>query len=268
LKYLFDKIGEIAKRLKTAKKILLLSDYDGTLTPIVDRPELARMGYTMRKLLKQIARLPNAEIGILSGRPLSDLKKLVNIKGIYYAGNHGFEIEGPSGRFIHSQARKSLSLLAAIAEDLRSKLKGIKGAIVEDKGLSLSVHYRMVSTSGFPKLKKYFDQAVGKFLKGKKIKVTQGKKVFEIRPPAVWHKGKALLWILQKLEGKKASGTFLPIYLGDDLTDEDAFAAMPKRGISIFVGGFKSSRAKYQLKSVWEVELFLDILKEKLGASK
>ena len=217
MKYLFDKLPEINRLISSAKKLLLLSDYDGTLTPIVERPDLAKMPLSMRKLLEQVSGFPRSKVGILSGRSLSDLKKMVKIKGIYYAGNHGFEIENPSGKkFIHPKACKSKPMLAAMARELRKQLKGIKGVIIENKGLTLSVHYRMIKSRDFAKFKKCFQQVVDKYEKSKKIKITQGKKVFEIRPPFTWNKGKALLWILKKLERGKNPRTFLPVYLGDD----------------------------------------------------
>jgi len=267
LKYLFDKIDEVSRIIKSADMILLLSDYDGTLTPIAQRPELAKLGSRTRRLLDEIADMPNVKIGILSGRSLEGLKRSIKIKGIYYAGNHGFEIEGPSGGFVHPKAKKSLSVLSSIAKKLYQRLGSIDGVIIEDKGLSLSVHYRMIKDRDFDKLKSGFRQSTDEYLKSGKINVMQGKKVFEIRPPVQWDKGKALLWILEKFKNQVSKGSVLPIYLGDDITDEDAFAAMPKKGISIFVGESKSSRAMYQLKSVWEVEVFLNFLKEILHGS-
>lgn len=235
-------------------KYFLFLDYDGTLTPIVKKPGLAVLSKTRRSLLKKIARAPHFLVAIVSGRMLSDLKKRVSIKGIYYAGNHGFEIAGPKTKITHPKALQAKPILREIKSKLREKLGDIKGIIIEDKILTLSLHYRLVSAKDFKKIKKLFPGIVKPYLKTKKIRLTYGKKVFEIRPNIKWDKGRAVLWFMKKVgKGKK----FTPLYIGDDTTDEDAFRVVKT---SFRVGKTKKTHARYCLKDVDQVYKFLELL--------
>jgi trehalose-phosphatase len=123
-------------------------DYDGTLTPIVERPELAKLPEETCKLLQHLTTRPHFTLGIISGRALADLKALVNLKGILYAGNHGFEIEGPGLSFISPIADEIKPLIRILRQVLNMGVSTIKGVLVEDKGVTLSVHYRQVADEG------------------------------------------------------------------------------------------------------------------------
>jgi trehalose-phosphatase len=144
MQYLFDVWDKVAHRLKSAEHILILSDYDGTLTPIVDKPELAALPQETRKLLRKLAKHRHYTVGIISGRALVDLKNKVDLDGIIYAGNHGLEIEGFGSSFLEPIADEMRPFLKMLNQALSATLRGIKGVFVEDKGLTLSVHYRMV----------------------------------------------------------------------------------------------------------------------------
>ncbi len=144
MQYLFDVWDEVAHRLKSANHILLLSDYDGTLTPIVDKPELAVLPQEIKKLLRKLAKNRRYTVGIISGRALADLKSKVDLEGIIYAGNHGLEIEGFGSSFLEPIAEEMRPFLKMLNQALSATLRGIKGAFVEDKGLTVSVHYRLV----------------------------------------------------------------------------------------------------------------------------
>jgi alpha,alpha-trehalase len=238
-------------------KYILFLDYDGTLTPIVKKPSLAVLSKTRRAAVKKISkRLLTA---VISGRMLSDLKKRVGVTGIYFAGNHGFEIEGPKFSLTHPKALQAKPLIRQIKLKLRKKLKGVKGIIVEDKMLTLSLHYRMARAKDLNRIKKIFSDTTRPFLRSKKIRITYGKKVFEIRPNISWNKGHAVLWFLRKLgKGKK----LLPIYIGDDRTDEDAFMALKSRGITIRVGRSKKTHAEYYVKDVDAVYKTVQLLQK------
>ncbi|GAF95451.1 unnamed protein product, partial [marine sediment metagenome] len=147
---------------------------------------------------------------------------------------------------------------------LRKQVKVFPGAVLEEKTLSLSLHYRLVKGRSLIRLKKVFSQRIKPYLAARKIKFTVGKKVWELRPPIEWDKGRAVLWLLRKLKSKN----LLPVYIGDDLTDEDAFRAVNKiGGISILVGRRKDSSAKYYLKSTKDTEKFLGELTQ-IGTDK
>jgi trehalose 6-phosphate phosphatase len=262
MRYLFDVWDGVVRRLKSANHILLLSDYDGTLTPIVDKPELAALPQEMRKLLRKLAKSRRYTVGVISGRALADLKSKVDLDGIIYAGNHGLEIEGFGSSFLEPIAEEMRPFLKMLNQALSATLRGIKGAFVEDKGLTLSVHYRSVGHSDEMIVKDAFRKVTDPLHVTGRIKVTQGKKVYEIRPPVDWDKGKAIAWLTAKCREVRGRGGALPIYLGDDLTDEDGFKVIERNdGISIFVGeGGLQSAARYFLKSPEEVAQFLKML--------
>jgi trehalose 6-phosphate phosphatase len=246
----------LEKRL-TSSALLLLMDYDGTLTPIVKRPEEAALSAGMRELLARL--LKNYPTAIISGRSLKDIKRLVGLKKIYYAGNHGLEIYGPGLKLVKPEAKRTASTVSEICTYLRSELGHIDGVIVEDKGLTASVHYRNVAPEKLGELKRIFTRITKPYLGAGSIKIARGKKVLDIRPNIDWDKGKAVLWIIDALSSK--SGQVLPIYLGDDETDEDAFRALGRRGITILVSDTpRKSNAEYFLRDVDEVKAFLEKL--------
>jgi len=238
-------------------KYILFLDYDGTLTPIVRKPTQAKLTRSRKTFLKKLSKARHLMVAIVSGRKLSNLKKLVGVPGFYYAGNHGFEISGPGTKLTHSKALAARPVLQRIKKELLAGTKGIKGALVEDKTLTLSLHYRLVKNRDLAKLKRIFQNIVKPYLKTKKIRVTRGKEVFEVRPNVDWHKGKAVLWFMKKLgQGKKLT----PIYIGDDTTDEDAFKAIRKNGETIRVGKAAQTAAKHIINDVDEVYQFLSIM--------
>jgi trehalose-phosphatase len=262
MQYLFDVWDEVANRLKSANHILFLSDYDGTLTPIVDKPELAVLPQEIKKLLRKLAKNHRYTVGIISGRALADLKSKVDLEGIIYAGNHGLEIEGFGSSFLEPIAEEMRPFLKMLNQALSATFRGIKGVFVEDKGLTLSVHYRSVGHSDEIIVKDAFSKVTDPLNVMGKIMITQGKKVYEIRPPIDWDKGKAIAWLIAKFRESVGKSGVLPIYLGDDLTDEDGFEVIEKNnGISVFVGGENSqSVARYFLQAPEEVTEFLKML--------
>lgn len=262
MQYLFRSWESFSADIRAASHILLLSDYDGTLTPIVSRPDEAVLSPEARDKLRALAAKPTFSVGIISGRSLSEVKSLVGVEEIYYAGNHGLEIEGPGFKFIHSTAKAAQPKIQALLRQLSTKLADIKGTIVEDKGLSLSVHYRLVGKSDEEIVAQIFHEVTSPWLRDGKIRVTSGKKVWEVRPPIDWHKGKAVETIIKEKRSFLKSEQLLTIYLGDDTTDEDAFKIIHRpRGWSIFVSGENtSSNADYFLNSTSEVMTFLSRL--------
>ena len=259
MQHLFRAWGSFSSDIGVASHIILLSDYDGTLTPIVNRPEEAILSPAVRDKLRGLTEKPAFSVGIVSGRSLLEVKSLVGVEGIYYAGNHGLEIEGTGLKFIHPAAKAAQPEIQNLFRRLSTKLADIEGVFVEDKGLSLSVHYRLVSKSEEELVAQIFHQITSPWLRDCRIRVTSGKKVWEIRPPIDWHKGKAVETITKEIKSIHKNEEGLIFYLGDDTTDEDAFKVIHHlQGWSIFVGQENpSSNADYFLNSTSEVENFL-----------
>ena len=255
MRYLFDHRKQLQSRL-AKRKIFLFLDYDGTLSPIVSHPKKAKISKKCKKLLKRLSLRQKVCLAVISGRSLKDLRIRVGVKSIIYSGNHGLEVSGVKLKPANNLSAEYKRTLKQIKRDLNKRLRQFKGAIVEDKGLTLSIHYRMTPDSKLSGLKAAFRRTVRGALAGNLIKVRGGKKVFEVRPPIEWDKGKIVSWLLKKNKLKGAT----PIYIGDDKTDEDAFRVLKRRGITIFVGEPKKSSAQYYLKNTFEVIRFLQLL--------
>jgi trehalose-phosphatase len=258
MRYLFNQFSKIQKYINLAKHILLALDYDGTITPIVSEPKQAILDRDFKNLLREISRKKKFTVAVISGRALGDIKRMVGLKNIFYAGNHGFEIEGPGLKFIHPIFRKSRFYLLEIKSKLKEKLGKIRGVIIEDKKITLSIHYRNVRKDTINDIKKIFRIVLLPYINEKKLKISYGKMVLEVRPNVLWNKAEAVKVIYSHTGYKK--NNIITIYLGDDLTDEDVFKEMKNSDISIYVGANKKSNAKYYLKDTIEVRRFLEIL--------
>ncbi|MBU0574004.1 MAG: trehalose-phosphatase [Candidatus Margulisbacteria bacterium] len=237
------------------KKYFLLLDFDGTLTPIVSRPRLAKLSAGRKNVLTKLAKRKDLAVAIVSGRELDDLKRRVGLKDVIYIGNHGFQIEAGNRLVVHPIARKSQKLMERVYKELKAAMN-IAGVIIENKKYTLSVHYRRVKPGETGRVKRIFQKVTRPYLANKKIKVTGGKKVFEVRPNVVWDKGKAVAWLLERYN----KGNAIPVYIGDDTTDEDAFRYLNDKGETILVGR-KKTLARRRLASI---EAVYKLLKELL----
>jgi trehalose-phosphatase len=251
-----ENISEIMARLKD-KRLALFLDYDGTLTPIVRRPELAVLSEEMRETIRKTAE--KFFVAIVSGRDLDDVRNLVGIPSLCYAGSHGFDISGPQGKHLeHQKGGNFQPQLKKAEQEIKARVGTIQGAHVESKKFSFAVHFREVSPEEEPEIGKIVDEVVTKFVD---LRKSHGKKVFEIQPDLDWNKGKALLWLLEAFQLKIPD--VLPIYIGDDVTDEDAFHVLEDKGIGIVVGeNDRMTAARYRLTDTIEVSRFL----QKLGS--
>lgn len=240
----------IIPRLRDAPQVLLLFDYDGTLTPIVSHPDLAILHPKSRELLQNLCRKDKYLLGVISGRSLADVRDKVGIPDMIYAGNHGLEIQGPGLEFIHPEAVRSLPLLDQIYIELQVRLAGYAGVMVEHKGLTLSVHNRSAPDTLVGNIEETFTDCISGYLASDQVKTTRGKRVLEVRPNVEWHKGMAI---------KKVQDTFteasLTVFFGDDLTDEDGFQVVQKSGgLAVFVGDPRQpTRALHRVDSPQEV---------------
>jgi trehalose-phosphatase len=243
----------LAGRL-TGRTPILFLDYDGTLTPIVARPELAVLAPEMRRTLIKLA--AQAPVIIVSGRGREDVARLVGIDELIYAGSHGLDIAGPSdaGSPIRHQVAAELHpVMRQVTADLTTALASIPGVLVEDKRFAVTVHYRQVAADRIAEIEAAVERAGASC---PDLKVTRGKKVLELRPAVEWDKGQAVLWLLRALDldGEEA----VPIYLGDDTTDEDAFGVLHDRGLTALVARTpRPTAAGYSLQDIEEVGDFL-----------
>lgn len=210
---------------RTGRFVLLL-DFDGTLAPIVARPELAAMPEATRAALDRLMARDGVEVAVVSGRGLADVRERAAIAGIAYAGNHGMEIHGAGVDRIHPEAAAARPVLARAGDLLRGALADIPGAWVEDKELTLSVHFRQTPRERLDELFAAVRFIVDP-LEG--VHLTEGKQVLEVRPNVDWNKGKAVLFLLDQMRPPADAPV---LFFGDDRTDEDAFRALAERSAS------------------------------------
>lgn len=254
-----ESLGDIEKAARGKEAVVFL-DYDGTLTPIVESPDLAVLSPDMRRTVKTLADV--CTVGVISGRDLEDVRNMVGIDGIVYAGSHGFDIEGSKSRRAELQQGKDfLPALEEAEKQLRDILRPVEGALVERKKFSIAVHYRKVRQEEVPQVEDGVDRVLEK---SPGLRKSFGKKVFELQPEIDWNKGKALFWVLDALDLNGPD--VLPFYIGDDTTDEDAFRAIEDRGIGIVVMNRpRPTRARYALRDPDAVGRFLEALRTVIG---
>jgi len=229
---------------------MLFLDFDGTLAPIVPRPALAELPNPTREVLNELAALPAVTIAIVSGRALRDVKKRIGIPGLIYAGNHGLEIEGKGLAFEHPAAVELSFAVRAVTGWISACAGDFPGIEIESKGLTTSVHYRRASRP----IQVALESSLRSFIPpdAPSIEIREGKMVHEIRPRVPWDKGHAVVWIRDQL-GKSGA---LPIVVGDDTTDENAFTAFDD-AITICVDPRTPTAASYRLASPVDVREFL-----------
>jgi len=248
-------LGSAKSHLFSGEKTVFFLDYDGTLTPIVSRPELAVISNQMQGTVKKLSQ--QYTTAIVSGRMREDVENLVGIQGLIYAGSHGFDIKGPQVSMIEPQAKEAIPVVAKAIERLKKELATLEGVIIEEKKFSVAVHYRLANEKLVPGIKNLVQDLIQD---NKALRLMEGKKVFEILPAIDWNKGKAVKWIMDTLGINWED--FSVVYIGDDTTDEDAFRVVCTRGTSILVSDkAKASSADFVLSSPKEVkELFERIL--------
>jgi trehalose-phosphatase len=189
---LFD--HEIISRIG-ARRLCILLDYDGTLTPIVADPSQALLSSGTRVLLTEVAELFTA--GVVTGRSLAKISSFVDVGGLYYAASHGFDIRGPQAESIHYQVASDwLPTLRQARDALVERVADISGAEVEDNVYAVSVHYRNCPEERIADVEQIVEQIRTQY----PLRRCAGKMVFELRPDIRWDKGEAVIWLLQTLE--------------------------------------------------------------------
>jgi trehalose 6-phosphate phosphatase len=239
----------------TAGMMLLGLDFDGTLAPIVPDPDDAALPDHVRPLLEALVARSDTRVALVSGRGVKDLRRRVDVDAAWYAGNHGLEIEGPGVRRVHDEAQEASQRLPGVVDLLRQQFAGSSDVIIEDKSLTVSIHYRIVTDERRAAEVRRIAHDCCRGVPG--MRATDGRKVVEIGPDVAWHKGSALGFLRDRIVAPESGAPVL--FLGDDRTDEDAFHELGDDGWSIVVGDSPraDTAARASLASTAEVADFL-----------
>jgi trehalose 6-phosphate phosphatase len=248
----------------TAGHPAVFFDFDGTLSDIVNNPDAARLTDGAADALTALT--AQCPVAVLSGRDLADVRQRIGLPGIWYAGSHGFELTGPDRAHHQNQAAaESIPLLEQAAAELRDQLGHITGVVVEHKRFGVAVHYRNAARDRVGEVA----AAVRTAGQRSALRVTTGREVIELRPNVDWDKGKTLRWVLDHIRDAEGSAP-LPIYLGDDITDEDAFDTVREDGVGIVVrhteDGDRATAARYALDNPDRVREFIERLARQLAS--
>lgn len=255
-----EKAGDIVRGLG-GRSLVVFLDYDGTLTPIVADPAQALLSASTREAVRRLAH--RCTVAVISGRDLDDVHAMVDVDGLAYAGSHGFDILRPDGGR-EQRGREYLPALDRAEAVLREPLGRVDGVRLERKGFAIAVHYRRVAPGDIPDVERAVDAVASQI---PELRKTGGKKIFELRPDIDWDKGRALLRLLEVLGAD--GDDIVPMYVGDDETDEDAFREVRERGIGVVVGSEeRPTLARYALGDPDEVRAFLEALSATLGEER
>ena len=224
-------VPELTRR-RAGRHLLLLFDFDGTLAPFCADPDAVQLDDEVRRLLAGLALKPNSTIGIISGRRLPDLERRLHIPGeVYVAGFHGLEIHAPGETFMHPEAAAATASVRAIGETMRAHIPALPGVFIEDKVFSIALHYREAEPAVRVVAQTWFMDAAREGVDSGSLRVLPGACVIELLPGVSWHKGSALQWIRERIE--RVHGPTFTVYVGDDVTDEDAFRAVGPEGMTV-----------------------------------
>ncbi len=244
----------MADRVLRNPRLLIMTDYDGTLVPIRERPELALPGSDLLGAMRGLAGKKGVGLAVVSGRDADSLIKIVPVPGIYLAGCHGAEICCPGGVRLSAVDDKTIApLLDLVAGRAMNCISGRNGFLVERKKAAVALHYRLAGRAEARKVLADFLAAVRLLAAEHNLQLVHGKKVIEVRPGVV-NKGEAVRRLISLHPGH------YPLYFGDDITDEDAFRAVQDRGLGILVGRRRVTAASGRLGRPRDVIRFLQIV--------
>ncbi len=243
-------------------KVCLFFDFDGTLVPIRKDPAACVLSREVRERLARLTASRECIVAVLSGRPLPDIRQRVGLDDVYYGGHHGLVISGPGMDFAHPCTAASQDLVGEVRRVVEKEVRAMRGgAWVEDKGFSFALHYRGTEKGVSVRVNEVFHDVFSRTQGKEHLTILKGKKVIEVMPNAAWDKGRASLLILDFL-----AGGCVPLYVGDDVTDESAFTALAEKGATVRVGMSKRTAARYYLKGQWEIVRFLREIETSLQA--
>jgi len=251
-----ERLSALRARITRHSRILIASDFDGTLSPLVEHPGDAVLTPEAPAVLARLAAMhPRVRLAFLSGRSLADLASRLGpaVDHAILVGNHGLELRGAHLDWIHRSAFTVRPHLEGLIERLAPGLEDFAGVELEDKGASLTLHYRRMDTLDFPKLR----AIINALALPDQVRMHEGKKVFEFRPQVEWNKGFALRRILRRINLSDDA----VVFLGDDATDEDVFRKLGTTAITVHVGSATvPSHARLNAHDPADAVLFLDAL--------
>ncbi|GAA2785329.1 trehalose-phosphatase [Saccharopolyspora taberi] len=244
--------NEFAARLRAGRPVLLL-DFDGTLAPIQDTPDRVRLPWGTRRVLQELSEV--CPVAVISGRDLDDVRQRVRVHGLWYGGSHGFEIAGPDDEyFAHPAGEAALPGLDEAQQRLSAELESVPGVLIDRKRFALAVHYRLVHPDSVSHVVSVVHE-IGSGLPS--LRTAPGRLVAELLPDVDWDKGHALRWLLDHL----AVPDPLPLYAGDDFTDEAALRAVRDSGVGVVVRstehGDRATWAHYAVEDTHSVSALL-----------
>jgi alpha,alpha-trehalase len=219
-------------RRRGSRHLLLLCDFDGTLSEFDPDPSAVFLSDARRDVLARLAARPCCTVAIVSGRRLADVRaRAGDIGDVYLAGFHGLEIEGMQESFVHSDATSAAAALEDIRRRVAPSLRRLPGVFIEDKGLSIALHFRDADPAHRVVAQSVFMDAARNGLDEGRFRLLPGSCVVELLPNTSWNKGAAVRWIVERVEAR--AGSVFPVYIGDDVTDADALDAVHPLGIGI-----------------------------------
>lgn len=252
-------------RLVRGRHLLLLLDFDGTLCEFQADPAAVSLSNSRREVLLGLRSTGSITLGIVSGRRLDDVRRRTGLgEATYYAGLHGLEIEGGGERFAHPEVAATSALVRRLRDELQERLAGERGVLIEDKALSVTVHYREASAEAAAWVLAVAQRLAQPALDAGRLRIMRGACMVEFLPNIAWDKGSAARWIAERVSAR--NGDTSTVYVGDDVTDEDAFRAVRGRGLAI-AASERASGADFRLDGPGEVEDLLRAVKEQLARS-
>jgi trehalose 6-phosphate phosphatase len=255
---------ETIGRLAGAPLVVML-DVDGTLAPIAPVFDQAAVPAETQKAVASLLAGPNVHVALVTGRGAATARRMVGVSNLWVVGNHGFEIQGPNGEdFADPGVAKYRDVIATAASRLQPHVSSMEGVIIENKAITLSVHWRLARPDIAPTLRKVVDEVADSF----GLRVTEGKRIFEVKPPALIDKGTAVLALAERLTNGREAASI--VFAGDDITDEDAIRALRThhpRAVTIRVVGEENppTEAEFSLHGTEGMRQFLEELARNRG---